>query len=254
MRSVEATGGQAKRWWAAGGVALVVAVGLVGCAERGADAGDQEPTDAPAAPATTASPTAAEPSGGPTLKPAEAMRLAQAALLSPDSPLVEDYEQTSEPFSVNLPEFTALFECTGEEVADGRLTSYRQVFEGPWPEIEITAHTYERSSAEVLEQLRETWDSECVTFERTDGSTPYRSERIETVAAPDGVESDHWAADCAEITTLDDGSGGIVFCSALLALGEHVILDVQLSGLLTEWNRYADLLQGIASEVLDSQE
>lgn len=241
--------GRVKRWLAAGGVALVVAAGISGCGDDAPSTDDQEPVDTSSAP-----PTTAEPSAGPTLKPAEAMRLAEAAMLSPDSPLVDEYEQTYAPFSVNLPEFAPLYDCIGQEAVDGRLTSYRQTFEGPWPKIAITAHTYDGSATDVLEQLRDTWDSECVTFEDTDSSTPYRAERIETVSPPDGLESGHWAADCAEVTTLDDGSGGIVFCSALVVVGEHVVLDLQLSGLVTEWSRYAKLLGAIASEIRDSQE
>lgn len=241
--------GRMKRWLAAGGVALVVAAGIAGCGDGAAGADDQEPIDASSAP-----PTTAEPSAGPTLKPAEAMRLAEAAMLSPDSPLVDEYEQTQAPLAVNLPEFAPLYDCTGQEVVDGRLSTYRQTFEGPWPKIIVTAYAYDGSAVEVLEQLRDTWDSECGTFEDTDSSTPYRSERIETVSPPDGVESAHWAADCAEVTTLDDGSGGIVFCWALVVVGEHVILDLELSGLLTEWSQYAELLGAIASEVRDSQE
>lgn len=106
----------------------------------------------------------------------------------------------------------------------------------------------------MLAQLRETWDSECTTFEVTDDPDPYRSERIETVPAPDGVDPDHWAADCAELTLLEEDLRGIVNCSALVAVGEHVIVAIELQGLVDERDSHVDLLGAIASEVIEAQE
>jgi hypothetical protein len=239
---------QAMRMLMAGGAGLVVAVGLAAC---GADGGGPEEADVVQ---TSEPPVAPEESAEPALKPADAMKLARAAILPPDSPLLDDYEPSfEEPTSINEPKFAPLQDCTQEEIVDGRVAASWQVFKGPWPKIDIKAHAYGGPSVEVLGQLREIWDSECTVFEDTDSTTPYRSERVETIAAPEGVDPAHWAADCAQVTLLDDGADGIVFCSALVAVGEHLILDVRLSGLIVDVEQYEDLLGAIAAEVVAAQ-
>lgn len=249
---IEDVASRARRVLLAGGLGLAMAAGLAACGNGGGGADDRVPGDTPApSPTATATPQGAQPG----LNAAEVRRLAKAALLSPDSPLLDGYEPTLEAASTIQAVFAPLQDCKQEEAVDGRRSTYSQVFEGPWPKIEISAHTYDGSSVEVLEQLREIWDSDCTTFEEIDTtSEPYRSERIETVAAPEGVDRAQWVADCAEVTILEDGTGGIVFCTAFVAVGEHVILDIELSGLLNEWEQYADLLGAIATEVLDAQE
>jgi hypothetical protein len=239
---------RAKRLFVSGGIGLALTA-LAACGNGGGAADDVELAGTP-----TPSPTATEQSVQPALNAADAMRLARAALLSPDSPLLDNYETTIDELSTNRAEFAPLYDCMQEETVDSRIASYSQRFEGPWPRISVSAHAYEVPAVEVLEQLRETWDSECTTFEENDTPEPYRSERIAPVAPPDGVDPEQWAADCAEATILEDDTGGIVFCSALVVVGEHIILDVELSGLLPEREQYAELLGAIATEVLAAQE
>lgn len=101
----------------------MLAVAVAACSGGGGGGGEDDQGAAPT-PTPTVSALAT-----PALSAAEARELAQGALLSPDSGLLDGYE-AGDPYPAQRQRFAPLYQCTQEETVDGRVAAYASTARG----------------------------------------------------------------------------------------------------------------------------
>ncbi|MFC4335701.1 hypothetical protein [Salininema proteolyticum] len=218
---------------------------VAGCGQGG-DTSDGASDETPSAEASSEAPKPVTAIGG--------GELVKAAMPAEDSPLLEGYEAQIGPESLDPSEKQPLEACADVAANDDAVAAYIAYYEGPRPDTDLYAHAYNADAVAVLAELKSTWDDECDPYELDDDGDPVTVERLFEAPAPEGVPEERWAADCAQLTFTSDGNDALAWCTAMVAVGDHVILRIRTSGPYTEAEGYAERMGAIAKEVLAAQE
>jgi hypothetical protein len=225
--------------------AAAVAFGALGGEEAGGEAESNPSTANSDSPST-------EESTSPDLTAAQLLALAWEAQLPPGSELVEGH--TADPGSSQLDIYSApqpLGDCA-PELSRPLSIGYFQAYREKRPAVILTSYGTPQPAIEIMAELREAWDTSCDSYEteRDDGEEPGSHDRIAEIPAPEGYAEEAWAADCAVLRMLEDGSDGVIACTGLFAPDEHTLVEVTLIGHYSDRERYEELLVSIALEIL----